>query len=39
MRKAILLISLIIIVTSCKSSKSNCDAYGCNPTLKKEHKV
>jgi hypothetical protein len=39
MRKTILLISIILFVASCKSSKTNCDAYGYNHTHKKEHKL
>ena len=36
MYKILLIIGTIIIVHSCKSSQSNCDAYGSNYTHKKE---
>jgi hypothetical protein len=40
MKKTILfLIITITIISSCKSSKANCDAYGCNQKPKKEIKI
>jgi len=38
MSKAIIIIATILLVTSCKSSKVNCDAYADNDTTKKETK-
>lgn len=38
MKKTILII-IITIIYSCKSSKANCDAYGSNQQHKKESKI
>jgi hypothetical protein len=39
MYKALLIIATIIIVSACKSSKTNCDAYGDNCKPKNENKI
>ena len=39
MYKLLLAIGTIIILTACKSSKSNCDAYGCKNEIKKTTQV
>jgi hypothetical protein len=38
MYKLLLAIGTIVILTACKSSKANCDAYGDNNTIKKEQR-
>ena len=39
MYKLILIIGTIVIASACKSSKTNCDAYGDNNTIKKEKRI
>jgi hypothetical protein len=39
MSKALIIISIILLVTSCKSGKTSCDAYGENHIIKKETKT
>lgn len=36
MSKAIIIMAIIVLATSCKSGKANCDAYGDNHVVKKE---
>ena len=39
MSKAIIIMAIIVLATSCKSSKANCDAYGDTNIVKKEKKI